>query len=235
MIKVHPLHPPFEVNMTTYHLSVRKNCFSHSGMETYSSADVNLNDEQDFLLANSLCKDDTNMAGFWQQNIWSIRTNRASDLFFPNLMNLVMKTKEWAADFFVVLAALICDLGFLPVRLLTFLPRVAYLALTTPKEHPLIPYLRDKGLAPRDLEGEKPVEISVNHNGAFSSHLLERDSKVNILVYKQVQRDQVLEMTGNQYTLNLADEETPFPPPLREKNKFHSNGSVFTIDYGASS
>ncbi|MFZ0564979.1 MAG: hypothetical protein WAM28_02150 [Chlamydiales bacterium] len=175
--------------MTTYHLSIHKSCSSYAGMETFSSQELQLDNEQDFSQAKQLCENRKNMAGFWKQTVLPIRTDRASDFFAPTLMNLVIKTKNLSENFFAVLGAIFWDLATLPIRFVTFLPRVAYNALATPVEHPLISYLRGRRI-----------------------RFLDQDVRVNVLLYtKEITEDRIEKRSGKEYSLLLTDREIAFP------------------------
>jgi len=176
-------------------------------METFSSQELQLDNEQDFSHAKLLCEDRKNMAGFWKQTVLPIRTDRASDFFFPTLMNMVIKTKSLSENFFAVLGAMIWDLATLPIRFVTFLPRVAYNAMATPAEHPLISYLKEKGLSSQSLR------------------FLEEDGRVNVLLYtKEVKEGRVEERSGKNYLLHLTDREIAFP--IYEESTFFSRSSL---------
>ena len=54
---------------------------------------IDIDSEQDFSQVKRLCENPKNMAGFWKQTVLPIRTDQASDLFFPILVNIVIKTK----------------------------------------------------------------------------------------------------------------------------------------------
>ena len=149
-------------------------------------------DKAEFSHAQHLCENRQHMAGFWKQTVLPIRTNRASDLFFPALMNLVMKTKDLANNFFAIIGAMMWDLATLPIRCVTFLPRLAYNATVMPAEHPLIKFLVDKGLPPKDAEGEHAVSlftINREESSSFSMDLRYSES----------------------YQLHLTDREVSFP------------------------
>lgn len=210
--------------MTTYHLSVHKSCGSDNGMETFSSRELQLDNAQDFSHATHLCENRMNMADFWKQTVVPIRTDRASDFFFPALMNMVIKTKSLSENFFAVLGAMIWDLATLPIRFVTFLPRATYNAMATPAEHPLISYLKGKGLSSRDVQGENPVECSLDRNGQ-RMRFLEKDGRVNVLLYtKEVKDGRVEERSGKKYLLHLTDREIAFP--IYEESTFFSRHSL---------
>lgn len=210
--------------MTTYHLSIHKSCDSYAGMETFSSQELQLDNERDFSQATQLCENRKNMAGFWKQTVLPIRTDRASDFFFPTLMNMVIKTKSLSENFFAVLGAIIWDLATLPIRFVTFLPRIAYNAMATPTEHPLISYLHGKGLSSIHVEGESPVEYSLEQNSR-RIRFLEKDGRVNVLLYtKEIKEGRVDERNGKRYLLHLTDREIAFP--IYGESTFFSRSSL---------
>lgn len=160
----------------TFHISICKGSYYEV---------VQLNNKQDFDRAERLCKDSTNMAGFFKQVVLPIRTNQASDLFCPALKNMAMIIEHCAEDYFAMLGAMVLDLTTLPIRLVTFLPRMIHNILANPVEHPLIPYLRSKGLLFVD--------------GKVTVHLYTKN-----IVGNQVNR------SGNTYSLYLTDNEIAF-------------------------
>ncbi len=214
--------------MTTYHLSIHKSCDSYSGMKTFSSKELQLDNEQDFLQAQQLCENRKNMAGFWKQTVLPIRTDRASDLFFPTLMNAVIKAKNLSKNFFVVLAAIIWDLATLPIRLVTFLPRMVCNAMATPEEHPLIAYLKGKGLEAVNVEGESPSQVSLNGNGVRETRTLEKNGRANVLLYTKQITDggRVEEQSGRRYVMYLTDREIAFPTTYDANSGFFSRNSL---------
>lgn len=153
--------------MTTYHLSIHKICDSYGNLDTFSSRELQLDNKQDFDHAKKLCENKKNMAGYLKQSVLPIRTDRAADLFLPTLMNGVVKTKDLAENFFAVIAAIIWDLATLPVRSLTYFPRMAYNARVKPEPHPLISYLKGKGYCGVHVEGGAPCEATRGLNGKW--------------------------------------------------------------------
>jgi hypothetical protein len=198
--------------MTTYHLSVHKPCSSYADLDTFSTREIPLDNEADYYAAEQLCENKKNMAPAWKQLVVPIRTDQASDLFFPTLMNLVIKTKFLAESCFAIIGAIFLDLATLPLRLITFLPRLVYNASVRREEHPLIPYLRAKGLRPEELEGVSPVVGAVDARGLFNLHQEEKDGRVNVRLYRRRRlEDGRIEDAGERYRLYLTDREIGFP------------------------
>jgi len=190
----------------TYHLTTLQPLTSLHGMDSYHERDFQLQGEEEFAKAASLCDNQKNMAPFWKQTILPIRTDRASDLFLPTLMNLALKTKDWANNAFIIMGALVWDLATLPIRLITYLPRLAYNATRSPENHPLIPYLEEKGYGFVHTNAWSPGEP---HRAP------EKEGRLDVLLYKK-------ELTrgpkgisekhqGTHYTLHLTNREIAFP------------------------
>ena len=143
-------------------------------------------------------------------------------------MNIVIQTKDFAQNFFAVLGAIIWDLATLPIRLVTFLPRMAYNAITAPEEHPLIPYLKGKGLDAIYVGGEAPTEAYTTLNGegatrSWATRFLEKDGRVDVLLYtksRNDQNDQVEERSCKHYSLYLTDREIAFPTYKKHSSHF---------------
>lgn len=196
--------------MTTYHLSIHKPCSSYVGFDTFSTREIQLDNEADYHVAELLCEDKKNMAGFFKQLMLPIRTDRASDLFLPTLMNAAMKSQSVAANCLAVIGFIFLDLMTLPIRLITFLPRLIYNASLRREEHPLIPYLRGKGLRAEEVEGLPPAVGAIDPNG-LSLHHEERDGRANVRLYRRNIVDGWARETGEIYKLYLTDREIAFP------------------------
>ncbi len=207
----------------TYHLSIHKRCSgSYSGLDTFSSREVQLIDEEDFKIAEKLCKNPQNMANFWKQTVVPVRPNRASDLLFPALMNLVIKCKDLSESCFAVLGAIIWDVGTLPIRLATWLPWAWHKAHSAPVEHPLIAYLHGKGIESVDVEGCETVQQDKN----LETRFLEKDGRANVLLYtKRIKDGRIEQRNGSCYQIYLTDREVAFPV-----RKTHSFGSQHSLD-----
>ncbi len=191
---------------TTYHIYFEK---SSGVVEEYKIFNIRNNilefqwdNELDFSQAKGLCENRKNMAGFWKQSVLPIRTDRVSDLFFPALMNMVLKTERLSRDLFSIIAAIVWDLATLPIRFITFLPRVAYNAMATQEEHPLIPYLRENLI-------DKDAEQVFFDKGKF------KEGCFNIYLYKKaVAENSTAEIKSEKFEGNLlylTDREIAFP------------------------
>lgn len=178
--------------MTTYHCSIYKENGhkDYTGFSSYNGSEFQLEGEKDFAHAKQLCENRKNMAGFWKQTVLPIRANLASDFFLPTLMNMVMKTKEYAGNAFLVIMAIVWDLATLPIRLITFLPWAAYNAMAKPVEHPLMPYLREK------MKSETGIITS---------------GRVNVLLYEVEIEGGIEHNRCHKYELYLTDREIAFP------------------------
>jgi len=173
----------------TYNISIHKACSSYTGLDTFSSRFVRLQNIEEFNRVDGMCKDKKNMAGIWKAALLPIRTDSEfvwQDLLFPTLINGVIKTHK-ASSVTLILIAVIWDILTLAVRLVTLLPRMYVNNRSTPSEHPLIPFLRGKGLDPLVTDGE-----------------------VSIRVYKEERPQGSILQEGKQYMLNLSNREVPF-------------------------
>jgi hypothetical protein len=175
-------------------------------MDTFHQRDFQLEGEVEFTKATSLCNNQKNMAPLWKQTIVPIRTDEASDLFLPTLMNYALKTKDCANNVFIVMGALVWDLCTLPIRLITYLPRLAYNATRTSENHPLIPY----------LEGKKFGFIhSTTWSPGEPHRAPEKEGRLDILLYKKEplygSNGKSEQNKGTHYTLHLTNREIAFP------------------------
>lgn len=174
----------------SYNISVHKACDSYAGLDTFTNKIFTLQDQQEYEQVLQLCKDEKNMAGLFKASMIPIRTifsSLSTDLFLPTLIHGVIKTKKASKVCFILLA-LLWDIITLPIRFITLLPRVCYNAFAQSKVHPLIPYLKGKGLDSLDIEGE-----------------------IVIRVYEDNIEDNRRYQNGFRYKLFLTDHEVPFP------------------------
>lgn len=186
--------------MTSYNLSIHRACSSYAGLDTFSSHFVKLKDEDEFNQVQAMCENGTNMAGILKWSFMPIRTDGdflLQDLILPTLMNGVMKAKN-AASAGLVFIAILWDLATLPVRLLALPVRAWYNASQTPDEHPLVTFLKGKGLVFSNADDQ------VNMAGELS-----------VRVYKEEvptigPRAGWIIQNGNRHMLHLADHEVPF-------------------------
>ncbi len=172
-----------------YNISIHKPCESYARLNTFSSQVVQLKDKKEFDQVKELCKDTSNMSGMLKWSVMPIRTDAASlaqDLFLPTLINGVIKTDN-TSNVPLVFLALTWDAATLPLRLLSLLPRIGYNSYTNSNDHPLLSYLKGKGLAPLDVEGE-----------------------VRVRVYQEERRDGQIKRNGDGYKLHLTDRAVPF-------------------------
>ncbi len=202
--------------MTTHHLSIYK----YNGFGSPIFRNIQLQDEQEFLRAQQLCKNDKNMAGPWKWSFIPIRTDQLSDLLLPSSIHGALRAQEFALDYsenllaVVLLITLIWDVVTLPIRLVTYLPRLCYNAYAQRMEHPLFPYLREKGFA--ELVDIAPRVTYQAGNGDANMYIHKKEpQRVDIHLYTQ--RDingegRVVDRAVDLYRLYLAGEEVPFVP-----------------------
>ncbi|KAF3361459.1 Uncharacterized protein PHSC3_001833 [Chlamydiales bacterium STE3] len=185
----------------TYHISVRKACSSYTGLDTFTDRTFTLQDKDEYERVLKLCKNKKNMAGLFKASIIPIRTDSSSigtDLFLPTLIHGVIKTKNASKVCFILLA-LLWDSVTLPFRLITLLPRVCYNAFAKSTDHPLIPYLKEKGLDSLNRKGE-----------------------VKIRVYEETIKNSRYEKSGFRYKLFLTNHEVPFVGDFCQFGSFSS-------------
>ncbi len=176
--------------MTTYHLSIYKDCGFNLGLETFSRKYITLQNEDEFFDVQELCQNRTNLSCFFKASVVPLRTDwehLSRDLFLPCLMNGILKTKNVSSVCFVLLA-IVWDIATLPIRLQTLLPRMLYNFRSKAHVHPLMTYLQRKGIDQFFREGE-----------------------VNLAIYRQEKRqDGLYDRNGIEYALPLVSRETPF-------------------------
>jgi len=183
--------------MTTYHLSVYKPTLGISGFPGHPPRSFKLENESEFTHVKKMCENTTNMAGFLKQTFLPIRTDRMADVFLPTLMNLVLKTADYAEDAFLILGGMAFDIFTLPSRLAFFLPRATWNMIKDTEEHPLIEYLKNKGVHPTwKVKGAAPQEIDMRVTVHLCSRQLENSDIVD---------------SGTQYTMSLSNREVAFP------------------------
>jgi len=215
--------------MISYHLSI----YSYVGEYSYEAVsqfrNIQLDNEDDFLRAKQLCDDKKNMAGPWKWSFIPIRTDRLSDLLLPTSIHGALRAKESAFNYsenmlaVVLLITMIWDIVTLPIRLITYLPRLCYNRYVERAEHPLVPYLREKGLNDFvDVEPERRYEIG---NGEAHLHIYRKEpQRLNIHLYTQtpINGGQQAEINENLYRLYLAEEEVPFVPTQGQSGGRHA-------------
>lgn len=171
-----------------YKVSVHKEISSYSGLPTFSTDSFTIETKEEFDQVHKLCQDGTNMAGFIKSIIVPIRTDLThifDDLFFPTLINVAFKIKILTNVPFIFLA-IVCDVISLKIRLFTLIPRAIYNNFAPRKEHPLTPYLIQKGIAHQNCTGE-----------------------IKIRVYEQELKEGKEQYHGIRYQLYLSDQDTP--------------------------
>jgi hypothetical protein len=77
--------------------------------------------------------------------------NFCKDFFFPGLFEVALRTHNAGVKIFLCIVTTVIDIVFLPIRLITVIPRYIYNA-THPKEaHPFYQYLINNGVDKQDL------------------------------------------------------------------------------------
>lgn len=198
--------------MVTYHLAIHLPMSSFANLDTYCTKDIPLESEEEFETVKRLCENPKNMAGGVKQLFIPIRTDALSDLFFPILMNGVMKIKSVADSCLAVLIAILMDVVTLPIRLITYIPRWIHNNSQPRVNHPLIPYLINKGL---------PANFHIiTGASAGRESFVEENGRVNIDLFTKKTIYNQIRSEGFQYALYLTDREIPFH---REKQPFYRN------------
>lgn len=162
---------------------------------------ITLADKKEFDKVNRLCTDQSNVAGSLKSYIMPIRTDRqswAKDLFLPSFVNSALKVEDTTARVFSSIFAIILDIATLPLRVITLIPRAIYNACTSPKEHPLIPYFKEKGI-PEGLQ-----------KGMLELTVLERSSKKWTEEGKEKTKSSY---DGKAFKCEIIDHEIPFAKP----------------------
>lgn len=132
-------------SISTYTLTIQSGENKHS---------LDLKGKDEFDKVKELCEDRTNMAGWFKASVMPIRTNLADlakDLFLPTLVNGAFKIDHLGALLFAGLFSFAWDVATLPMRIITLIPRAMYNASITQKDHPLVPYLKEKRV-PEELQ-----------------------------------------------------------------------------------
>lgn len=186
--------------MTSYNLSIHRACSSYAGLDSFSSHFFKLKDEDEFNKVQEMCENEKNMAGILKWSFMPIRTDGdflLQDLILPTLMNGVMKAKN-AASAGLVFIAILWDLATLPARILALPLRAWYNAGQTPDEHPLVTFLKGKGLVFSKIDGKE------NMAGELSIRVYKEEvEKTGPHAGGNIQN-------GNRYMLHLTDHEVPF-------------------------
>ncbi|MBX9745084.1 MAG: hypothetical protein K2X08_07750 [Chlamydiales bacterium] len=156
--------------------------------QVHPSQKILLKNKDEYTLVSTLCNDTTNMAGPLKASLIPIRTDSANilpDLLIPNITRTLIKTKQASSCCFAILTIL-WDLVTLPSRFLTLIPRIFYNTCVSSREHPLVLFLKEKGVDPVYLSGEVIVKAYME-NKKFD-----------------------LSQEGHEYELHLGTQEVPF-------------------------